>query len=365
MRFERNHAAVIVNQWLPAAHQGDAVGDNARRLRDIMRGREIESHIYALSIDDNLTGDIRHFDHKDSKLGDVTILHFAVPSPMTNAFASLPRGRVLQYHNVTPSHFFAPYDADIFKLADLGRTELKSLIGHTDVVLADSDFNRQELEQMGFTNPSVMPLVVRPERIKTAQNNVVLESALNDDLKNILFVGRIAPNKKIEDHLRLAEHYKRYVDTDYRFIFVGRTDAVPHYYDTIRALIAEYDMPPDRFIFTGPVSETELATYYKTASAYVSLSEHEGFCVPLIEAMAANVPVLAYGATAVPETLGGAGICFTPKDLEYAAELLGLLVYDDDLRLSILAGQQERLLDFGPASVETSVDNLLEACSLS
>ena len=87
--------------------------------------------------------------------------------------------------------------------------------------------------------------------------------------------------------------------------------------------------------------------------------------MPLIEAMAANVPVLAYGVTAVPETLGGAGISFTPKDHEYAAALLGLLVYDDDLRLSNLAGQQERLLDFGPASVEASVDNLLAACSLS
>ena len=356
---------MVLNQWLPAAQRGDAVGDNARRLRNLIRKRGIESHIYALSIDDNLTGDIRYFDHQDSKLGDVTILHFAVPSPMTNAFASLPRGRVLQYHNVTPSHFFAPYDTGIFKLANLGRTELKSLIGHTDVVLADSNFNRLELEQMGFTNTSVMPILVRPERITTAQNHVVLEASLNDDLANILFVGRIAPNKKIEDHLRLAEHYKRYVDTDYRFIFIGRTDTVPHYYNTLRALIAEYDMPPDRFIFTGPVSETELATYYKTASVYVSLSEHEGFCVPLIEAMAADVPVLAYGATAVPETLGGAGVCFTPKDLEYAAELLGLLVYDDDLRLSVLTGQRQRLLDFGPASVETSVDNLLEACSLS
>jgi len=356
---------VILNQWLPAAHRGDAVGDNARRLRDLIRKRGIESHIYALSIDHDLTDDVRCFDHQDSKLGDITILHFAVPSPMTNAFAALPHGRVLQYHNVTPSHFFAPYDAGIFNLANLGRTELKSLIGHTDVVFADSNFNRQELEQMGFTNTSVMPILVRPERITTAQKHVALEASLNDDLANILFVGRIAPNKKIEDHLRLAEHYKRYVDTDYRFIFVGRTDTVPHYYNTLRALIAEYDMPPDRFIFTGPVSETELATYYKTASVYVSLSEHEGFCVPLIEAMAANVPVLAYGVTAVPETLGGAGVCFTPKDLEYAAELLGLLVYDDDLRLSILTGQRQRLLDFAPASVETSLDNLLEACSLS
>ena len=169
---------------------------------------------------------------------------------------------------------------------------------------------------------------------------------LQDGLVNILFVGRIAPNKKIEDHIRLAEQYKRYVDVVYRFIFVGNDDAVPRYYDAIRALIAEYQMLPDRFWFTGPVPDAELAAYYRHAHAYVSLSEHEGFCVPLVEAMAMDVPVLAYGAAAVPETLGGAGVSFAPKDLEYAAELLGALVYDEPLRAPCIDGQRRRLPDF-------------------
>ena len=117
---------------------------------------------------------------------------------------------------------------------------------------------------------------------------------------------------------------------NYRFIFVGRTDGVPRYYDMVRALIAEYQMPADRFWFTGPVPDEDLAAYYRTASVYVSLSEHEGFCVPLLEAMAADVPVLAYASTAVPDTLGGAGVQFHPKDLELAAELLGELAYNDD-----------------------------------
>ena len=143
-----------------------------------------------------------------------------------------------------------------------------------------------------------------------------LERHLDDDFVNFLFVGRIAPNKKIEDHIRLAEHYKRYVDAYYRFIFVGRTDAVPRYYSTIRALIAQYQLLNERFIFTGPVPDEDLAVYYRKAAVYVSLSEHEGFCVPLVEAMAAGVPVLAYAAAAVPETLGGAGVQFAPKDLE-------------------------------------------------
>ena len=137
------------------------------------------------------------------------------------------------------------------------------------------------------------------------------------------------------------------MDSFYRFIFVGKYDAVPHYYATIRALIAEYKMLPDRFWFVGAVPNEELAAYYRNAHAYVSLSEHEGFCAPLVEAMAMDVPVLAYAEAAVPETLGGAGMSFAPKDLEYAAELLGSLIYDEPVRAGVLEGQRRRVQDFG------------------
>jgi glycosyltransferase involved in cell wall biosynthesis len=134
---------------------------------------------------------------------------------------------------------------------------------------------------------------------------------------------------------------------------------VPRYYHTVRALMVEYQMPADRFWFTGAVPEEDLATYYRHATAYVSLSEHEGFCVPLVEAMAADVPVLAYGSTAVPDTLGGAGVCFTPKDLEYAAELLGELAYNDGFRAQVIAGQRRRLQDFGEARLTRDITSLL------
>ena len=175
---------------------------------------------------------------------------------------------------------------------------------------------------------------------------------------NFLFVGRIVPNKKIEDHIKLAEHYKRYVDEQYRFVFVGKTDATPRYYAAIRALLERYRMPQGRFIFTGPVPDEDLATYYRTASVYISLSEHEGFCVPLLEAMAADVPVLAYASTAVPDTLGGAGVQFAPKDLEYAAELLGELAYNDGLRKQVIAGQRARLADFGDDRIRKELERL-------
>jgi len=350
---------MIVNQWVPAAHRGDAIGDSARRVRALLREQGHESELFALTVDDDLRGDVLPFADPAARRGDVTIFHYALPSPMTAAFAALAGGRVLQYHNITPAHFFAPYDANMFRLATLGRRELARLVGHVDLALGDSDYNRQELHALGFAPTGVMPIAVDTARITDAPRRPALERLLNDGLTNFLFVGRIAPNKKVDDIVRLAEVYKRYVDISYRFIFVGRDDAVPAYGAAVRALIRQYEMLPDRFWFTGPVPDADLAAFYRTAAVYVSLSEHEGFCVPLVEAMAAGVPVLAYAAGAVPETLGGAGVLFSPKDLEVAAEWLATLAYDRDVRQRVIAGQRARLADFGEARVRADLQSLL------
>ena len=350
---------MIVNQWVPAAHKGDAIGDSARRVRALLREMGHQSDLYAMTIDDELRGDVIPWTDAGARKGDLTIFHFALVSPMTAEFAKLSSGRVLQYHNVTPAHFFAGYAPEIFRLAKLGREDLQTLVGHTDIALGDSEYNRQELESLGFTNTGVFPIAVDTRRITDAPRRPALEEVLNEEgWTNFLYVGRIVPNKKIEDHIKLAEHYKRYVDEQYRFVFVGKTDATPRYYAAIRALLERYRMPQGRFIFTGPVPDEDLAAYYRTASVYVSLSEHEGFCVPLLEAMAADVPVLAYAATAVPDTLGGAGVQFAPKDLEYAAELLGELAYNDDLRTQVIARQRVRLADFGDDRIRKELQRL-------
>ncbi|HEU4936730.1 MAG TPA: glycosyltransferase family 4 protein [Vicinamibacterales bacterium] len=350
---------MIINQWVPAAHHGDAIGDSARRVRGMLRAAGHTSDLFALTMDDALRGDVRPFSEPEARGGDITIFHFALPSPMTQAFATLDGTRVLQYHNITPAAFFAPYDPGLFRLAAIGRQELRSLLGHVDLALGDSEFNRGELEDLGFARTGVMPIAVNTERITSAPRRPALEKILGDGLINILFVGRIVPNKRIEDHIRLAEAYKRYVDNYYRFIFVGRYDGLPRYHAQIQALISEFKMLPDRFWFTGAVPDEDLAAFYRWADAYVSLSEHEGFCVPLVEAMAADVPVLAYAAGAVPETLGGAGMLFKPKDLELAAEMLGMLVYDRPVRERIIHGQRRRLLDFSPARIEGRLNEIV------
>jgi Glycosyltransferase len=352
---------VIVNQWVPAAHRGDAIGDSARRVRALLRGMGHESELFALTMDDDLRDDVRPFGDPSATRGDVTIFHYALPSPMTAAFAALPGGRVLQYHNVTPAAYFAPYDPALFRLAALGRRELATLARRVDLALGDSEYNRRELESLGFGPTAVFPIAVDTARLTDSPPRPALDQLLDDEFVNFLFVGRIAPNKKIEDHIRLAEVYKRNIDSHYRFIFVGRYDVVPRYYSMIRALMLEYQMLPERFVFTGPVPDADLAVYYRRAAAYVSLSEHEGFCVPLVEAMATDVPILAYSTTAVPDTLGGAGLQFTPKDLEIAAEMLGALAFDDGLRAQVIAGQRSRLADFGDARITRELASMIQS----
>jgi len=348
-----------VNQWVPAAHRGDAIGDSARLVSTLLRALGHEAHLFALTIDPGLEADVLPFDHELAKAGDVTILHYALPSRMTEAFAALPRGRVLQYHNITPAHFFADYDPHLFRLAVLGRRELATLVGRVDLALGDSAYNCDELREMGFSPAKVMPIAVPLDRLYHAPDVASLRDILDDGLCNFLFVGRVAPNKRLEDHLRLAEYYKRYVGADYRFVFVGRYDGLPRYHAALQSLMLRYRMLPERFLFTGPLSDAELATCYRLATAYLSLSEHEGFCVPLVEAMAMDVPVVAYRCCAVPDTLGPAGLQFEPKDLAYAAELLGLVARDENLRARLIAGQRRRVADFSLPVIQRRLAELL------
>jgi glycosyltransferase involved in cell wall biosynthesis len=128
----------------------------------------------------------------------------------------------------------------------------------------------------------------------------------------------------------------------------------------LRALIARFGWQPGQFLFTGQVPDAELAAYYRAASVYISMSEHEGFCVPLIEAMATDVPVLAYSCTAIPETLDGAGVQFAPKHFELAAELLYELAYDDGVRSAVLDGQRRRRSHFLGGRNDADLRRLVE-----
>jgi glycosyltransferase involved in cell wall biosynthesis len=351
---------MLINQWLPAAHTGDAVGDSARQVRTILRRLGHASEIYAMRIDEDLAGEVQPFVDPSAARGDLTILHFGLASPMTEAFAALPSGRVLQYHNITPARFFARFDAGLTRSAVEGRRELAALAGRVDLALGVSAYNRRELEALGFRRTAVLPIAVAFGRLTGALPIPALERVLDDGVANVLFVGRIVPNKCIEDYVQLATRYSRDVGREFRFIFVGRTDVLPRYYSAVQALIARCGVPRARFLFAGAVTDRELAAYYRHASAYLSLSEHEGFCVPLLEAMAMDVPVVAFSAAAVPETLAGAGIEFNTKDLSHLAQLLDLVLHDEDLVERVVDGQRRRAADFRDEAMARRVAEIVK-----
>ena len=179
---------MIIHQWVPAAHRGDAVGDNALVMRGILRDWGHDSELFALSIDERLNGDVLPWVDTEARRADITIFHYAIPSPMTQAFGTLPGGRVLHYHNVTPAHFFAPFDAGICRMASLGRRQVETLADRTDLALGVSEYNREELDDMGFPRTDVLPIVVDTDRLRNARPVPALEVLLKDGLANTIML---------------------------------------------------------------------------------------------------------------------------------------------------------------------------------
>jgi glycosyltransferase involved in cell wall biosynthesis len=344
---------VRIDQWVPALHRGDAIGDSARLMRDAFRRWGHQADVYALELDHDLQGDGRPWSEwRAGGPADVVILHYALPSPLTASLRQHRGRRVLLHHNITPPEFFLGYDPEMVRICAIGREEWKQLRGEVDLALADSEYNRRELEEAGFARTGVLPIFLDFARYREPPARA-LEAMLGDGRTNLLFVGRVTPNKRQEDLVRLAAYWKRFVSPDVRLVLVGKLPRRRPYLDALQALVQEEGFTPWEVVLTGHVSHAELLACYRTASLFVSMSEHEGFGVPLVEAMLMRVPILAYAATAVSFTLGDAGVQFPAKDYPEMAEVGHRVATDAALREAVLAGQDERLHAFAPDSVES------------
>jgi glycosyltransferase involved in cell wall biosynthesis len=352
---------VRVDQWVPALHRGDAIGDSARLMRDAFRAWGHTADVYALDVDDDLEGDGRRFaEWRPGSADDVVILHFALPSPLTAALRDHRGRRVLLHHNITPSSFFRGWDAELARICDVGRQELASLAGHVDLGLADSEFNRQELQHLGFPRTGVLPIYLDFRQYREESPNPVLRRMLEDGRTNVLFVGRVVPNKRHDDLIRLAAYWKKFISPDLRLVLVGKPPRRPSYMDALRSLFYEEGLSPAEVTFLGHVAHDDLLACYAAARVFVSMSEHEGFGVPLVESMLMRVPVVAYRCTAVGDTLGASGLQFSEKSLPEMAEAAHLCATDAGLRARVLAGQDARLPAFAPAAIEEALRGYLE-----
>jgi len=315
-------------------------------MKEFFLSRGYQSEIYCLDRDEGLEEECELFSAygKPGSL-DVTILHYALPSPLTKVFAELPSRRVILYHNLTPYEFFAIFSPEMARISRLGREELAFLASRVNMALADSEFNRQELVQVGFPNTEVFPLFVDFEKYSRSMNPFTYE-LFRDDRINILFVGRIVPNKKIDDLIRVLFYYKKYISPLVRLIIVGKTASLPVYYKSLVRLADEFYLKPEEICFTGHIPDDEMFSLYKASDVFLSLSEHEGFGLPFIESMVFDLPIIAYDCTAVPFTLDGAGVLIKHKRLDYVAELIDIVTHQKKLRQDIIRGQKQRLERF-------------------
>ncbi len=335
-----------IDQILPAFHRGDAIGDTALHIKKFLNFSGFSSQIYSLTIDDELLDEAKFFSNfPPTNSSDIVIFHFALPSPLTNEIKKMPAKKIMIYHNITPAKFFVDYSSEMTRIAIEGRNQLNSLAQFIDLALADSEFNRQELEALGYKNTAVFPLFVDFNRYKKKENSVI-KKLFNDERINLLFVGRIVPNKKIEDNIKVVFYYKKYISPLVRLIVIGKTSSLPTYYHSLIRLADEFLLTSEDIIFTGHIPDDELIAYYKIADIFLSLSEHEGFCLPLIESMIFDVPIIAYNCTAVPYTLGKAGILVNTKEVSFLGELIHYLVNNKEFRQRIIDSQRKRLEEF-------------------
>jgi glycosyltransferase involved in cell wall biosynthesis len=347
-----------IDQWVPALHRGDAIGDSARLMRDAFRRWGHQADVYALELDEDVADDGKAWAARGPS--DALILHYALPSPMTAALRGHPGRRVLLHHNITPPEFFHGWDPEMARICALGRAELATVAGDVDLGLGDSEYNRRELEAAGFAPTGVLPIFLDFARYREPPDPVTMR-VLGDGRTNVLFVGRLAPNKRQDDLIRMAACWKRFISPDLRLVLVGKPPRRPGYADALRSLAYELGFTAAEVLFLGHVPHRELLACYASAHVFVSMSEHEGFGVPLVEAMLMDVPILARARTAVPHTLGGAGVQFDGDPLDEVAEMAHRLATDAALREGVMAGQRERVAAFAPAAVEAALRGYVES----
>jgi glycosyltransferase involved in cell wall biosynthesis len=340
-----------IHQVLATLGYGDAIGHEVLGIQRVRRAAGYESDIFVDTADqrvESMTRDYRELvDASDPE--NLFFHHFSIGSKASRTAFALPDRMALIYHNITPPEYFIGVHRTLARQCFRGRRELHAYVDRCDLALGDSEFNRQDLEGLGFKRTAVLPVVPGFSHLDREPNRLVARD-FDDDWTNIVFVGRVIPNKKIDDLIRFFHAYHTVFNPRSRLLIVGAQSGFERYLASLHQLTAS--LGTDNVEFIGHVSDEELVAFYDLADLFLCASEHEGFCVPLVEAFYMEVPVLAFAATAVPATMDGAGVLFESKDPLEVARLMDAIVSDRGLQDRIIEGQLaavERLQskDFG------------------
>lgn len=348
-----------VVQIVPTLAYGDAIGNDALALRKALQEAKYDTDIYAETVVKPLSPLEAKSMERLSELTerDIAILHLSTGAKANRIFADLPCKKIVRYHNVTPPEYYKNHDPYIEQINKWALKDVDYLADKIDYCLADSEFNKADLIDMGYCcKIDVLPILIPFEDYKKEPGKDILRQY--KDIPLVLFTGRIVPNKKIEDVIASFWMYKKYYNSDAVLVLVGSYQADGKYYQTLQTYIQKNEISD--VMFTGHVPFEDILAYYQMADIFLCQSEHEGFCVPLVEAMWFQVPIVAYSSSAIPGTLGGSGIALDIKDSLITAGVMDRIYKNAVLRQKVLKNESLRLQDFSYDNIKKEFLYLLE-----
>lgn len=335
---------VVVHQFVPELGARDAVGSHMLCIQRTLTEAGIESHIWAGAVHEQVRGLAGHPDDAEIAPDDILIYQFAVGHQMAEDLVARSERLIINYHNVTPRHFFEAWDPGILHAVDWAREQLPMLASRCELSLAVSAFNAGELIELGFQNVAVMPILFDSAEFDRTPSRRLLDELRDGPGSRWLFVGRVVPNKAQHDIVKAFAVYRELYDPDAKLDIVGASSS-ENYFDAVSGLIDSLGLS-ECARMVGSVDDSELGAYYEAADVFVCMSEHEGFCVPLLEAMHHGVPIVAFAAGAVPETLAGAGVLLENKSPASVAAAVRLLLDDEDMADGLRSAGKSRLEAF-------------------
>lgn len=349
-----------VLQLLPTLAMGDAIGNDVRALEKVLRDMGVQTGIYAEVIDGRLPEGTAYPVEKMPRLSgeDVILYHMSTGSELNFSLEKYPCRKMMIFHNITPPRFFKEYNEDAMQSAEYGMRGLCHLADKVDACMADSSYNAEVLRELNYQcTISVRPILIPFSDYAKAPDPSIMEHYQDDGYTNFIFVGRVAPNKKQEDVIRAFYCYKKYCNPKSRLFLVGSYNGMERYYHRLRRFVGALEL--DNIVFTGHIPFNQILAYYHLADLFLCMSDHEGFCVPLVEAMYFGVPVLAYDSSAISDTLGGSGILLPTNDPMEAALAADRVLRDPDLRREVVAEQRRRQQEFAYQEIRKTFEEQL------
>lgn len=343
-----------IHQILPTISPGDAIGNEVQEIKRVLNEWGYKSEIYAQNIHPKINAKKYTEYKKVSSKENILIFHFSIGSEVSEFVKRLPDKKIMIYHNITPPEYFCGVNETLVNLLGNGKKELRSLVDHIDLAVGVSEYNRLELQEMGFKNTDVLPIIINFHEYSSP--NKKLLSKYDDDFVNLLFVGRVTPHKRQEDIIKVFYYYKL-INPKSRLFLAGSYEGCEIYSDYLKKLIQDLNLKDVHLL--GKISFNDLISYYKLADIFICMSEHEGFCVPILESMYFEVPIIAYKSTAIPFTLEDTGILVKEKNYCEIAEMVNVLIEDEELRSNFVKKQKDRLENFKREKIISQLESIL------